>query len=193
LGGTGIKKSGWCHQTVIIGQDSRNSSDMLANAITAGLTWAGIEVWQLGLCPTPCVAYLTRESEAMGGIMISASHNPPEDNGIKFFDSSGLKLSGSLAAQIEAGLRGNLELADKPVNWGKATFCPELIQKYYQAVIASVGTDINLSGLKIVLDLAWGAAVNLAPLVFQTLGRKLSAYTIEPMAIALTLIVVLPI
>jgi phosphoglucosamine mutase len=108
----------------------------------------------------------------MGGIMISASHNPPEDNGIKFFDSSGLKLSGSLAAQIEAGLRGNLELADKPDNWGKATFCPELIQKYYQAVIASVGTDINLSGLKIVLDLAWGAAVNLAPLVFQALGAE---------------------
>ncbi|MFM6898697.1 MAG: phosphoglucosamine mutase, partial [Microcystis panniformis] len=167
-----LKNQAGVTKPVIIGQDSRNSSDMLANAITAGLTWAGIEVWQLGLCPTPCVAYLTRESEAMGGIMISASHNPPEDNGIKFFDGSGLKLSGSLAAQIEAGLRGNLELADKPENWGKATFCPELIQKYYQAVIASVGTNINLSGLKIVLDLAWGAAVNLAPLVFQTLGAE---------------------
>ena len=167
-----LKNQAGVTKPVIIGQDSRNSSDMLANAITAGLTWAGIEVWQLGLCPTPCVAYLTRESEAMGGIMISASHNPPEDNGIKFFDGSGLKLSGTLAGQIEAGLRGNLELADKPENWGKATFCPELIQKYYQAVIDSVGTDINLSGLKIVLDLAWGAAVNLAPLVFQTLGAE---------------------
>ena len=67
---------------VIIGQDSRNSSDMLAMAIAAGLTSAGLEVWQLGLCPTPCVAYLTRQTEAIGGIMISASHNPPEDNEI---------------------------------------------------------------------------------------------------------------
>jgi phosphoglucosamine mutase len=157
---------------VIIGQDSRNSSDMLANAITAGLTWAGIEVWQLGLCPTPCVAYLTRESEAMGGIMISASHNPPEDNGIKFFDSRGLKLSATLAGQIEAGLRGNLVLEDKQLNWGKSVFRPELIQKYYRAVINSVGTDISLKDMKIVLDLAWGAAVNLAPLVFQALGAE---------------------
>ena len=83
------------HQSgpVIIGQDSRLSSDMLAQAIAAGLNSAGVDVWQLGLCPTPCVAYLAHKTEAIGGIMISASHNPPEDNGIKFFNQHGLKLN----------------------------------------------------------------------------------------------------
>lgn len=91
---------------VILGQDSRNSSDMLAMALSAGLTAAGVEVWHLGLCPTPCVAFLTSNSDAIGGVMISASHNPPEDNGIKIFGANGLKLPQALQAEIEAGLRG---------------------------------------------------------------------------------------
>ena len=73
---------------VIIGQDSRNSSSMLATAIASGLNAAGLEVWHLGLCPTPCVAHLANKTEAIGGIMVSASHNPPEDNGIKIFNQS---------------------------------------------------------------------------------------------------------
>jgi phosphoglucosamine mutase len=160
---------------VIIGQDSRNSSDMLANAITAGLTSAGLEVWQLGLCPTPGVAYLTKESEAIGGIMISASHNPPEDNGIKFFDARGLKLSTSLASEIEAGLRGKLGTTSQGSVWGKCYHRPELIESYYQSVIGAIhptGTPLNLQGMRIVLDLAWGAAVNLAPPMFQSLGAE---------------------
>jgi phosphoglucosamine mutase len=91
---------------IIIGQDSRNSSDMLASALAAGITSAGIEVWNLGLCPTPGVAHLTATSDAIGGVMISASHNPPEDNGIKFFGANGTKLSKDLQAAIEAGIRG---------------------------------------------------------------------------------------
>jgi phosphoglucosamine mutase len=91
---------------VILGQDSRNSSDMLVKALSTGLTSAGLEVWNLGLCPTPAVAYLSGASSAMGGVMISASHNPPEDNGIKFFSSEGTKLPVTLQKQIEAGLRG---------------------------------------------------------------------------------------
>lgn len=78
---------------VILGQDSRNSSEMLAAALSTGLTAAGLEVWDLGLCPTPAVAHLTSITDALGGVMISASHNPPEDNGIKFFGSDGTKLS----------------------------------------------------------------------------------------------------
>ena len=74
---------------IVIGQDSRNSSDMLAMAIAAGFTAAGLEVWHLGLCPTPCVASITNMTEAIGGVMISASHNPPADNGIKFFSDRG--------------------------------------------------------------------------------------------------------
>jgi phosphoglucosamine mutase len=75
--------------SVVIGQDSRNSSNLLAMALSAGLTASGLEVWDLGLCPTPCVAHLTNSTDAIGGVMISASHNPPEDNGIKFFGAQG--------------------------------------------------------------------------------------------------------
>ena len=96
---------------IIIGQDSRNSSDMLAMSIASGLASTGIDVWYLGLCPTPCVAYITNTSEAIGGIMISASHNPPEDNGIKFFDTNGIKLSTAISQKIEEGLRGELLLS----------------------------------------------------------------------------------
>ena len=83
-----------------------------AMALSAGLTSAGLDVWNLGLCPTPCVSYLTSVSEASGGVMISASHNPPGDNGIKFFGLDGTKLSGAIQKQIEAGIRGQSELSD---------------------------------------------------------------------------------
>ena len=91
---------------IILGQDSRNSSNALAMAISEGLAAAGVEVWNLGLCPTPAVAYLTSTTNAMGGVMISASHNPPEDNGIKLFGANGTKLSTLVQTQIEAGIRG---------------------------------------------------------------------------------------
>jgi phosphoglucosamine mutase len=158
---------------VIIGQDSRNSSDMLSMALAAGLTSAGLEVWQLGLCPTPCVAYLTRISEAIGGITISASHNPPEDNGIKFFSGEGTKLSDSLAREIEAGLRGHLiaNLTSKSAEtWGKSYHQKALIKKYSQFLQESLPAGIDLVGMRIVLDLAWGAAVEIAPVVFRALG-----------------------
>ena len=90
---------------VVIGKDSRNSSHMLAKALSAGLNSAGVEVWNLGLCPTPAVAYLTSVVGAMGGIMISASHNPPEDNGVKFFAPNGAKLAATIQREIEIALR----------------------------------------------------------------------------------------
>ena len=99
---------------IILGQDSRNSSDMLASAIATGLTSAGLEVWQVGLCPTPCVAYLTHATHAIGGIMISASHNPPEDNGLKFFDAQGKKLSKELAQKIETQVRETAYRCQRP-------------------------------------------------------------------------------
>ncbi|BAZ52514.1 phosphoglucosamine mutase [Nostoc sp. NIES-4103] len=157
---------------VILGQDSRNSGDMLAMALSAGLTAAGVEVWHLGLCPTPCVAYLTSVSEAIGGVMISASHNPPEDNGIKIFGADGAKLSPALQAEIEAGLRGKISIADSVSNCGKHYSRLELIQEYSQALKQPLQPQVNLQGLKIVLDLAWGAAVGLAPAVFQEMGAE---------------------
>ena len=157
---------------VIIGQDSRNSSDMLASAIAAGLTSAGLEVWNLGLCPTPCVANLTSKSKAVGGIMISASHNPPQDNGIKFFGSKGTKLADPLAQKIEAHLRGNDVAHEANLSWGKLYQRPELVKQYVQSLRASLPKDTSFRGMRIVLDLAWGASVRVAPAIFQQLGAE---------------------
>jgi phosphoglucosamine mutase len=99
---------------VIVGQDSRNSGHMLATALSAGLTSAGLDVWNVGLCPTPTVAYLAETCDAVGGIMISASHNPPGDNGIKFFGGDGTKLPGEVQAEIETALRGQFTSANGP-------------------------------------------------------------------------------
>lgn len=160
---------------VIVGQDSRNSSDMLAMAMSAGLTAAGLEVWHVGLCPTPMVAYLTSSLEAVGGVMISASHNPPEDNGIKFFGSDGAKLPTSVQTQIEAGLRGapTVGMAScQSGRWGQQYYRPELSHQYLQSLQSPLLPEVNLAGIRIVLDLAWGAAVNLAPAVFEAMGAE---------------------
>jgi phosphoglucosamine mutase len=157
---------------VIVGQDSRNSSDMLAMALSAGLTSAGVEVWHLGLCPTPCVAYLSSVSDAIGGVMISASHNPPEDNGIKVFGADGAKLPPALQAEIEAGLRGQTSLATSVGNCGRHYGRNELIGNYSAALTTPLEGAANLQGMKVVLDLAWGAAVGLAPAVFTEMGAE---------------------
>ena len=156
---------------VILGQDSRNSSDMLATALTAGLTSAGLEVWNLGLCPTPVVAYLSQMSHAIGGVMISASHNPPEDNGIKFFGSEGTKLSTGLQKQIEAGLRGVAGNVIPSSVKGKDYHRPELISAYIESLQRPLNST-NLQGMRIVLDMAWGASVGLAGKVFADLGAQ---------------------
>jgi phosphoglucosamine mutase len=159
---------------VILGQDSRNSSDMLAMALSAGLTAAGLEVWNLGLCPTPTVAYLTSATGAIGGVMISASHNPPEDNGIKFFGSTGNKLSTELQTEIEAALRGDRTTERLPLttDWGHHHHRPELVSQYVQSLQDPLSPEIDLTGMKVVLDLAWGAATEVAPLVFSQMGAE---------------------
>lgn len=159
---------------VIMGQDSRNSSDMLAESLTMGLTTTGLDVWNLGLCPTPCVAYLTKKMGAVGGIMISASHNPPEDNGIKFFSTEGSKLAPHLAKQIEEKIRRNYEhnLSVNQTYSGKNYIQKELVKEYSNFLQNSLPVNLNFEGMRIVLDLAWGAAVEIAPLVFQALGAE---------------------
>lgn len=155
---------------IAIGQDSRNSSDMLAMSLTAGLTASGLEVWNLGLCPTPCVAYLTANTDAIGGIMISASHNPPEDNGIKFFSANGTKLSKTEASAIEAGVRGEKPTITHDVNWGQHYPRQHLVEQYTTGLAQGLPHDRPLEGLKIVLDLAWGACVHIAPSLFREMG-----------------------
>lgn len=157
---------------VIVGQDSRNSSDMLAMALTAGLTAAGLEVWNLGLCPTPGIAYLTGMTDAIGGVMISASHNPPEDNGIKFFASEGTKLPVALQKQIEAGLRGFSGEAIPANVQGQHYYRPELLTNYVESLRHPLQGVTDLRGMRIVLDLAWGASVALTGQVFAELGAE---------------------
>ncbi|PZV18588.1 MAG: phosphoglucosamine mutase [Leptolyngbya sp.] len=170
---------------VVIGQDSRNSSSMLAMALSAGLTAAGLEVWDLGLCPTPAVAQVIDTTEAIGGVMISASHNPPPDNGIKLFGANGSKLAIALQNQIEAALRGNVQEFIQPAisGWGTHYHRPELAKDYctaIQATLHSASNELPLSGMRIVLDLAWGAAVELAPIAFQALGAEVICLHDQP-------------
>jgi phosphoglucosamine mutase len=154
---------------IIVGQDSRNSGDMLAMALSAGLTAAGLDVWNLGLCPTPGVAHLTHTTEAAGGVMISASHNPPEDNGIKVFGPDGTKLSLALQQQIEAILHSDCS-APTPSSWGRQLYRSELVQVYGNALYQPLLQTGNLSGMRVVLDLAWGAATSLGKEVFEAMG-----------------------
>ena len=167
-----LEKTAGCKGPIIIGQDSRNSSDMLSSAIAAGLTSAGVEVWNLGLCPTPCVASIAHDSEAVGGIMISASHNPPPDNGIKFFGKEGTKLPDLLAQEIESHLRNSQQTEGVSPSWGKRYHRPELVRQYTQMLKSSLPQNISFEGMRIVLDLAWGASVQVAPQIFEELGAE---------------------
>jgi phosphoglucosamine mutase len=166
---------------IILGRDSRNSGPMLATALAAGLTAAGIDVWDLGMCPTPVVATVTQLVGAIGGVMISASHNPPEDNGIKFFGADGSKLAADLQQQIEAALRG--QRPDRPTQrWGQYYARPDLIDKYLYQIQAPLTRSHPqpLIGLKVVLDLAWGAATRTAVGVFERLGAVVVALHEKP-------------
>lgn len=167
---------------VLVGQDSRNSSSMLSMALASGLTAAGVEVWDLGLCPTPCVAYLTSATEGIGGVMISASHNPPEDNGIKFFGGDGMKLPAAFQAQIEAGIRGQSPVLDGVVtsHRGQQFDRTQQVQTYINWLQQSVQSSLDLTGMRIVLDLAWGAAVDVAPAVFRALGAEVISLHDQP-------------
>ncbi len=179
-GGQVLQAGAKTKRPFILGQDSRNSSDMLAMSLAAGLTAAGLEVWHLGLCPTPCVAYLTSQTEAIGGIMVSASHNPPEDNGIKFFGSEGSKLELDLQRQIEACLHSNQPISAIGQACGHYCDRTDLLRDYVEAIQSPLVGSLDLQGMRIVLDLAWGAAVHLAPEVFQQMGAEVICLHDQP-------------
>ncbi|MEO0539602.1 MAG: phosphoglucosamine mutase [Cyanobacteria bacterium P01_A01_bin.105] len=160
---------------LVIGQDSRNSSSMIASALAAGLTSAGVDVWDMGLCPTAAVAHLAGLPETSGGIMISASHNPPADNGIKFFGADGTKLPKDQQQQIEASLRsGNFMGGAVNNQWGRTYFRPELVNRYVSFLHEPFQPHPDLRGMKIVLDLAWGAATRVAKEVFEATGAEVT-------------------
>jgi phosphoglucosamine mutase len=154
---------------VLIGRDSRSSGAMLTAALEAGLTAAGREVWNLGLCPTPAVARLVQSFNAAGGVMVSASHNPPEDNGIKLFAAGGAKLGRRQQQAIEAGLRGDLN--PELNRCGTTHQRGDLLATYRQMVREGLA-DNQLGGRRIVLDLCWGSATACSADLFRSLGAE---------------------
>jgi len=164
---------------VVIGKDTRLSGYMLENAMTAGFTSVGMDVVLLGPMPTPAVALLTRELRADVGVMISASHNPYEDNGIKLFGPDGFKLSDEDELAIEAMLGAEQPLAASE-DIGRARRIDDARGRYIHAVKASLPDDIRLDGLKIAVDCANGAAYQVAPSAFWELGAEIVAVGVGP-------------
>jgi phosphoglucosamine mutase len=164
---------------VVIGKDTRLSGYMLENALVAGFTSVGMDVVLLGPMPTPAVALLTRELRADVGVMISASHNPFEDNGIKLFGPDGFKLSDEDELAIEAMLGTTQQLAPAP-DIGRARRIDDARGRYIHAVKASLPDDVRLDGLKIVVDCAHGAAYQVAPSAIWELGAEVIAIGVGP-------------
>jgi phosphoglucosamine mutase len=164
---------------VVIGKDTRLSGYMLENAMTAGFTSVGMDVVLLGPMPTPAVALLTREMRADVGVMISASHNPSEDNGIKLFGPDGFKLSDDAERAIEAMIEQDLPLADA-VDVGRARRIEDARGRYIHAVKGSLPHNVRLDGLRIVVDCANGAAYHVAPSALWELGAEVIAIGVEP-------------
>jgi phosphoglucosamine mutase len=164
--------------TVLIGKDTRISGYMLESALEAGLVSAGADVRLLGPMPTPAVAYLTRALGASAGIVISASHNPYWDNGVKFFSSGGEKLADEVELAIERELQAAVTTV-MPERIGKAARVNDAAQRYAELLRAAV-PGMNLSGLHIVLDCAHGATYQIAPKLFAELGARVDAIGIEP-------------
>ena len=170
--GTIFRRGSHRHR-VVIGKDTRLSGYMLENALVAGFTAAGLDVFLLGPIPTPAVAMLTRSMRADIGVMISASHNPFADNGIKLFGPDGYKLSDEIEMQIEALLEEDIyaQLA-KPDDIGRAKRVDGDIYRYIEFVKRTMPRDVTLSGLRIAIDCANGAAYKVAPTALWELGAE---------------------
>jgi phosphoglucosamine mutase len=164
---------------VVIGKDTRLSGYMLENALVAGFTSVGMDVVQVGPMPTPAVALLTRSMRADLGVMLSASHNPFYDNGIKLFGPDGYKLSDEDERQIELLLASEPKLAE-PAAIGRARRIEDARGRYIHAVKQSLPAEARLDGLRIVIDCANGAAYNSAPTVFWELGADVVAIGVSP-------------
>ena len=167
------------HPAVLIGKDTRISGYMLEAALEAGLSAAGIDVLLTGPMPTPAVAYLTRALRAQAGIVISASHNPYYDNGIKFFSSLGAKLGDDIEHAIEVELEKPMQVMDS-AHLGKARRIDDAGGRYVEFCKSTFPNDLDLRGLKIVLDCAHGATYHVAPPVFHELGAEVISIGSKP-------------
>lgn len=182
-----VLKLGWAvgkvlangRNKVLIGKDTRISGYMLESALEAGLSAAGVDVHLLGPIPTPAIAFLTQDLNAQAGIVISASHNPYYDNGIKFFAHDGTKLADDIELQIESQLKQTIHTVDS-AKLGKAIRVEDAKLRYVNFCKSTIPKSFQLEGLKIILDCANGATYNIAPALFSELGANLTLLGTKP-------------
>ncbi|HVY06663.1 MAG TPA: phosphoglucosamine mutase [Burkholderiales bacterium] len=167
------------HAAVLIGKDTRISGYMLESALQAGLSAAGVDIYLAGPMPTPAVAYLTRALRLQAGIVISASHNPFEDNGIKFFSADGNKLPDAVEYSIESRLDQPIEVMPS-AQLGKARRLNDAAGRYIEFCKSTFPTSLDLRGLKLVVDCAHGATYHIASHVFHELGAEVATIGAQP-------------
>ena len=177
--GYALPRNDWRKPVVIIGKDTRISNYMFEAALEAGLVAAGVDVQLMGPMPTPAVAHLTHSMRADGGIVISASHNPHHDNGIKFFSAQGEKLDDATELAIEAALERPFRTVPSE-QLGKAVRTRDAVGRYVEACKNSVPRGFDLGGMRIAMDCANGATYQLGPLVLRELGARVDAIGIDP-------------
>ncbi|MEQ4515299.1 MAG: phosphoglucosamine mutase, partial [Pantoea agglomerans] len=164
---------------IIIGKDTRISGYMLESALEAGLAAAGLTAAFTGPMPTPAIAYLTRTFRAEAGIVISASHNPFDDNGIKFFSSEGTKLPDDVEEAIELEMEKPITCVES-AQLGRASRIVDAAGRYIEFCKGTFPSELNLNGLKIVVDCANGATYHIAPNVLRELGATVIAIGVQP-------------
>jgi phosphoglucosamine mutase len=174
-----VLKAGERHPTVLIGKDTRISGYMIESALEAGFASAGVDVLLTGPLPTPGVAYLTRALRLGLGVVISASHNPFEDNGIKFFSARGEKLPDAWEHEVEAALEAEQRWVGS-ADLGRARRLDDASGRYIEFCKSTFSNDLSLKGLRIVVDAAHGAAYHVAPDVFHELGAEVTAIGCRP-------------
>jgi len=175
----GIRRKGLDRPAVLIGKDTRVSGYMLESALEAGLAAAGVDVLLVGPMPTPAVAYLTRALRLSAGIVISASHNPYDDNGIKFFSGDGAKLPDATESAIERELARPLKCMNSN-RLGKARRIDDAGGRYIEFCKTTFPSSLHLRGMRIVVDCAHGAAYHVAPHVFHELGADVETVGVDP-------------
>lgn len=164
---------------VLVGKDTRISGYMFESALEAGLSAAGVDIRLLGPMPTPGIAYLTKNTRAQAGIVISASHNPYYDNGIKFFSSNGTKLPDEVEMEIESELNLPLQTV-KSSSLGKARRITDAPRRYIEFCKSKLQNNVDFNGLRIVVDCANGATYHIAPKVFEELGAEVIVHAANP-------------
>jgi phosphoglucosamine mutase len=174
-----VLKASEAHPLVLIGKDTRISGYMLESALESGFNSAGVDVLLLGPVPTPAVAYLTRAQRASLGVVISASHNPFEDNGIKFFSAEGTKLSDEWEVAVEAALQEPPAWVDSAA-LGKTRRLDDAAGRYIEFCKSTFPNHLSLKGLRVVVDAAHGAAYQIAPKVFHELGADVFSIGCAP-------------